>query len=95
MPEIVKYNDYMEDHGADHRIERRALPEVDGPDAGQFYWVVYKLTPTGAAEGKPGLHPMLKDENGNPIQTTEIAVWVPEFVGPENAARMRLDSLVG
>lgn len=92
MPPIVKqYHEHMEDHGADHRIERRALVESDG----QFHWVVYNRTKTGAGEGKPGKHPVIKGEDGKPIETHETHVWVPVFAGPEKAARMRLTSLVG
>jgi hypothetical protein len=40
-----------------------------------------------------GKHPVIKGEDGKPVETNVSHVWVPVFVGPENAARMRLRSL--
>ncbi len=44
---------------------------------------------------KKGTHPLIKSEAGNPVDTNFSHVWVPMFRGPENAAKMRLKSLVG
>lgn len=75
------------DHG-DFRLERRWMQEADG----SYLWVVYKRVPTGSDGVTPGVHPVILNEHGNPIDTLHTHVWIVLFTGPEDEARKRYDT---
>ena len=81
------HHSHLHDHG-DFRLERRWKQEEDGG----YLWTVYKRVPTGAEEGKPGVHPVITSDKGTPIDTTESYVWIELFTGSEAKARERYDA---
>lgn len=70
------------------RIERRWRQEPNG----SYLWTVYKRVATGADGNKPGVHPIIKNEHGTPIDTIEPFVWIDIFTGSEQEARRRYDA---
>ncbi|NEV80556.1 hypothetical protein DYI24_26335 [Rhodopseudomonas sp. BR0C11] len=87
MVDVVERDDgRLIDFGDRARVERRAKPEEDG----SYVWVAYEKV--DVVDGK---HPVLKDANGEPAQTTYTYVWVIRGSGTEAEARAQALALAG
>jgi hypothetical protein len=105
---VTKHHEFMEDHGDDYRIERDYTGQPDGSYNWTVFKREHtglqlkdeNKSDKGEDAG-PGVRSyavnVIKKAGVHPVHKTDTGlshVWMPVFKGPENAARMRLRSLV-